>query len=241
MYLWSSLGFMIRFVIPQFIGICALVYFFQSGNETFFDASGAVSGDAKVTMRAMPVFLGQLLPMGIIGLVAAGMIAAFMSTHDTYLLCWASVLTEDVVNPSRGGMMSQRARLLLTRVLLFVIAGFLVIWGLWYELGQDLWDYMAVSGSIYFTGAFAILLLGIYWKGSTATGAFTALSIGLLAVVGLKPVQELLDVDEFIKERGIGSEHIGLSLAALALVAMVVVSLLTSNTGRNNENQTTLQ
>ena len=124
--------------------------------------------------------------------------------------------------------MSQRARLRLTRILLFVIAGFLVIWGLWYELGQDLWDYMAVSGAIYFTGAFAILLLGLYWKGATAAGAFAALSIGLLAVIGLKPVQELLNVDQSFKESGIGSEHIGLSLAALALMAMVVVSLLTS-------------
>ena len=243
MYLWSSLGFMIRFMIPQFIGICALVYFFQSGEQGGRPASWTVGnkiffeGDIDATMRAMPVFLGQLLPMGIIGLVAAGMIAAFMSTHDTYLLCWASVLTEDVVNPSRGGSMSQQARLLLTRVLLFVIAGFLVIWGLWYELGQDLWDYMAVSGSIYFTGAFAILLLGLYWKRATAAGAFTALSIGLLAVVGLKPVQELLNMDKFIKERGIGSEHIGLSLAALALVAMVVVSLLTSNSHGNSESQ----
>ncbi len=237
MYLWSSLGFMIRFMIPQFIGICALVYFFQSGDDTFFDAQGAVSGDSKVTMRAMPVFLGQLLPMGVIGLVAAGMIAAFMSTHDTYLLCWSSVITEDVVNPATGSRMSQQARLLLTRVLLFVIAGFLVIWGLWYELGQDLWDYMAVSGSIYFTGAFAILLLGIYWRGATAAGAFTALSIGLLAVVGLKPVQELLHIKDFLKDNGIGSEHIGLSLAALALLAMVIVSLLGSKGHGNSESQ----
>ena len=237
MYIWSSLGFMIRFMIPQFIGICALVYFFQGGNETFFDATGTVSGDSSVTMRAMPVFLGQLLPMGLIGLVAAGMIAAFMSTHDTYLLCWASVLTEDVVNPSRGGRMSQQARLLLTRVLLFVIAGFLVIWGLWYELGQDLWDYMAVSGSIYFTGAFAILLLGLYWKGATAAGAFTALSIGLLAVVGLKPVQELLHIADFLKDNEIKGEHIGLSLAAFSLVAMVLVSLVTSNGCRDSQTQ----
>ena len=152
MYIWSSLGFMIRFLIPQFIGICALVYFWdlREARDLFFDARGEVSGHAPSTMRAMPVFLGQLLPVGVIGLVAAGMIAAFMSTHDTYLLCWASVLTEDVANPASGGRMSQRARLLLTRVLLFAIAAFLVVWGLWYELGQDLWDYMAVSGAIYF-------------------------------------------------------------------------------------------
>ena len=88
MYLWSSLGFMIRFLIPQFIGICALVYFYDMGAiGPFFDAAGQVSNDSDVTMKAMPIFLGKLLPVGLLGIVAAGMIAAFMSTHDTYLLC----------------------------------------------------------------------------------------------------------------------------------------------------------
>ncbi|MEC9043035.1 MAG: hypothetical protein VYB42_07140, partial [Verrucomicrobiota bacterium] len=81
MYIWSSLGFMIRFLIPQFIGICALVYFFDMGSvQPFFDGQGQVSNDPNVTMKAMPVFLGQLLPVGLLGIVAAGMIAAFMST-----------------------------------------------------------------------------------------------------------------------------------------------------------------
>ena len=84
MYIWSSLGFMIRFLIPQFIGICALVYFFDMGSaQPFFDGQGQVSNDSNLTMKAMPVFLGQLLPVGLLGIVAAGMIAAFMSTHDT--------------------------------------------------------------------------------------------------------------------------------------------------------------
>ena len=38
------------------------------------------------------------------------------------------------------------------------IGAFLVRWGLWYPLGEDLWDYMAVTGAVYFTGAFALLV-----------------------------------------------------------------------------------
>ena len=81
-----------------------------------------------------------------------------MSTHDSYLLCWASVLTHDVVAPATNERLTTRWRLALSRVFILVIGLFLLVWGLWYDLGQDLWDYMAVSGAIYFTGAFTLLL-----------------------------------------------------------------------------------
>lgn len=236
MYIWSSLGFMIRFLIPQFIGICALVYFFDMGSaQPFFDGQGQVSNDPNVTMKAMPVFLGQLLPVGLLGIVAAGMIAAFMSTHDTYLLCWASVLTEDVFNPLKSYKMSDKQRILLTRTLLILIAAFLVMWGLWYPLGQDLWDYMAVSGAIYFTGAFAILMMGLYWEKASAAGAYSALIIGIFAVFGLRPVQEFFSLEEFFIKNEILGHHIGLTVSCLAIIGMIIMSVSFPNKESNSE------
>ncbi len=236
MYIWSSLGFMIRFLIPQFIGICALVYFFDLGSaQPFFDEQGQVSNDSNVTMKAMPVFLGQLLPVGLLGIVAAGMIAAFMSTHDTYLLCWASVLTEDVFNPLKSFKMSNRQRIRLTRVFLILIASFLVMWGLWYPLGQDLWDYMAVSGSIYFTGAFAIMMMGLYWDKASVVGAYSALIIGIFSVLGLGPVQEYFLLKEFFNRNGIAAHHIGLTVSCLAIVGMIIMSVSFPNKENSSE------
>ncbi|MHC4681713.1 MAG: sodium:solute symporter family transporter, partial [Planctomycetota bacterium] len=106
--------------------------------------------DPQVTLMAMPIFLSRLLPAGLLGVVAAGMLAAFMSTHDSYLLCWSSVLTQDVVAPCFKNGLSSKTRLLLTRVFIVAIGIFILVWGLWYDLGQDLWDYMAISGAIYF-------------------------------------------------------------------------------------------
>ena len=104
-YLWSSIGFLIRFLIPYFIGICAFVYFARD------DALRAVylaeDADSTTSLAAMPVFLSQVLPVGVIGIIAAGMLAAFMSTHDSYLLCWASVMVQDIVNPLTGGKLGQ--------------------------------------------------------------------------------------------------------------------------------------
>ncbi len=225
LYIWSSIGFMIRFIIPQFLGICAIAYFLQNPDlgEYFFDADGKINADHS--LKAMPVYLSQLLPIGIIGLVGSGMLAAFMSTHDTYLLCWASVLVEDVVNPATRNSLSQKARILLTRVFLFVIAAFLLIWSMWYELGQDLWDYMAVSGAVYFVGAFVVLTGGIYWKKASGLGAWLALLAGTGAIFGLKPVQGLFGLAETFERHSIDSSHVGLATCALSIAMMILGSL----------------
>lgn len=95
---------------------------------------------------------------------------------------------------------------------------------------------MAVSGAIYFTGAFAILLLGLYWKRASTTGAFSALFIGTLAVIGLKPVQAKLDLVDYFKEKGIESHHIGLTVSFIAIIGMVVMSVVVPDQKERTEN-----
>jgi SSS family solute:Na+ symporter len=230
LYVWSSLGFMIRFMLPQFLGICALAWLLNAPPEirgTYFAADGTISADAETSMGAFPIFLSQILPVGLIGLVGAGMLAAFMSTHDSYLLCWASVLVEDVAGPLAGRPLSTKTRLTLARVTILLIGLFLLVWSLWYPLGQDLWDYMAVSGAIYFTGAAVLLVLGIYWKRASRTGAYLALTAGMLSVLGLKPVKAAFGLGALEKawEIEITSAHIGLIATATALVLMILGSL----------------
>ena len=93
-----------------------------------------------------------------------------------------------------------------------------------------------MSGSIYFTAAFAILLLGLYWKLASTAGAFSAHYIGTLAVIGLKPVQRFLGMDEFFIEKEIESHHIGLTVSFIAVIAMMVVSLTVPDKKERTEN-----
>ena len=236
LYKWSSVGFLIRFLLPQFLGICGLAYFMgiPEVRSELLAPDGSIVDNSELTMSVFPHFLGQILPVGIIGIVGAGMLAAFMSTHDSYLLCWASVIVEDVVVPLRGGEMSTRSRLLLARLLIVLIGVFLLIWSLWYPLGQDLLDYMMISGAIYFTGALALLVLGIYWKRASRVGAYLALTAGGLAVFGLYPVQEAVGLEK------IEAAHIGLFATGAALALMILGSLLfpdkkTTNQGGTDE------
>lgn len=219
LYTWASIGFLIRFLLPYFFGISAFVYISQNESlrAIFLPESG--QADAQTTLMAMPIFFSQILPAGLIGIITAGMLAAFMSTHDSYLLCWSTVLTQDVVAPWFKNGLSEKARLLLTRIFILGIGVFILVWGLWYPLGQDLWDYMAISGAIYFTGAFALLVCGLYWKRASRIGAYLALVTGFGSLLGLTPVQKAVGLD-------VSSAVVGLCVITLAMVLMVVGSLL---------------
>ncbi len=223
MYSFSSVGFMVRFLVPNFLGICALVYICQTPalQSIFLPDDG--NADSGMTLMAMPVFIGNILPTGILGIITAGMLAAFMSTHDSYLLCWSSVLTQDVIAPCFKDGLSNKTRLRLTRTFVVLIGLFLLLWGLWYPLGQDLWDYMAITGAVYSTGAFALLVFGIYWKRASSTGAYLALCSGGLAALGLKPIAELFNLNA-------SAETVGLATIGLAVVTMVLGSLAMPNT-----------
>jgi len=225
-FMFASISYMIRFLIPYFWGICAFVFIMHNTElkELFFPGGypapkGAGGFD---NLYSMPVFLGRILPAGLIGIITAGMVAAFMSTHDSYLLCWSSVLTQDVVAPIResfGKTTSPKARVTLSRVFIIVIGVYVLYWGLIYNGRDDIWDYMAVTGAVYFSGAFALLLCGLYWKRASSTGAFLALLTGLGAILGLSPVQELLNVKW-------PSANVGLCSIGATVLAMIVGSLL---------------
>lgn len=241
-YMWSSISFTVRFMIPNFLGICALVYIASSPDaadlkELFHPADGSAGFD---NLYAMPVFLGRLVPSVLIGVITAAMIAAFMSTHDSYFLCWSSVITQDIVAPLRKKGLSEKARINLTRWTILGIGLFVLYWGLFYEGKDDIWDYMAITGAIYFNGAIAVLGAGIYWKRASKTGAFAALLAGFTAIFGLGPVQEKLHMMKAGTKPGelvtwFTSPQAGLLSIALVFAVMVTLSLLFPDKNNHNE------
>ena len=232
----ASLSYAIRNIVPYFWGICAFVMVMKTPDllEAFFPNGypppEAAQTEGVDSLYAMPVFMGRMLPAGLIGLISAGMIAAFMSTHDSYLLCWSSVLTQDVIVPLTGGQLSQHAKITLTRVLIFLIGVVIFLISFKMPLWEDLWDFMALTGAIYFSGAFALLVAGLYWKRASSTGAVLALCAGCCAMMGVGSIQKGVicglfgaDPETFLP---IDGTRIGLASVSLAVIAMIVGSLL---------------
>lgn len=177
-YLWSSFSFLIRFIIPCFLGICAYVYF--NGN----------TGDQSLAL--MPKFLAEILPVGILGIVVAGMLAAFMSTHDSYLLCWSTIITNDIIEPLYRRKISSDFKIFLTRIIIIILGVYIFYWGMFYEGSDAIWDYLGITGAIYFTGAISVVVLGLYWEKASSTGAVLSLLGGLSSIVGLEPVRNFI-------------------------------------------------
>lgn len=227
-YTWGAVGFLIRFLIPYFWGICALLFVYQHPQllKIMQDLGAAAPHNAKAAqdlgvfqLRAMPIALSTLIPAGAIGLLTAAMLVSAMSTYNTYMHTWSAVITQDTVAPLSGRDLDSRTRIRIARIIMACIAVFLLVWGLWYPLADSLWSYMMVTGGIYFTGAFAVLTAGIYWKRASTAGAYAAFICGFGMVLGLDPIKNLVG-------HNWSGAQVGLTVAATAVVAMVLFSLI---------------
>ena len=210
-YMWSSISFLIRFIIPCFLGICALIYFNTHSNHI---------GESYNTLSLMPLYLSEILPVGILGLVVAGMLAAFMSTHDSYLLCWSTIITNDIIEPLSNNEIPSYKKIAITRLFIFLLGCYIFIWGMFYEGSDAIWDYLGITGAIYFTGAISVVVLGLYWKKASSTGAILALLGGFSAIIGLEPIRNIIGLNLN------NPSLVGLSTLLLSLLLMVVGSII---------------
>ena len=200
-YIWSSISFLIRFMIPCFIGICAFVYF-----------DGKVQ-NTEITL--MPEYLRSILPIGLLGLVTAGMLSAFMSTHDSYLLCWSTIITNDIVEPLSKNKLSSERKINISRFIIVLLGIYVLYWGLFYEGADSIWSYLGVTGAIYFSGAITVLIAGLYWKKASSMGAVLALIGGLSALLGLEPIRKYLLINQSITPEQIGLLSIGITISMM--------------------------
>jgi SSS family solute:Na+ symporter len=228
LYLWSTIPFLARRALPVLWGIGAFAFFatnVELGQQ--FQQAMAEPGSDINTQAAMPLFLAKVIPTGLLGLVTAGMIAAFMSTHDSYLLCWSGVITQDIVAPLRKEPLTDKQRIFVTRIAIVVIGFALLFWGLWYEVSSDLWQYMAVTGTVYLAGVFPVVAGGLYWKQSSSVGAYLALLGGTSGILALGPCVEW--VNEFLKDAGselvVNNSQLMMSAFAISAIGFVVGSL----------------
>ena len=126
--------------------------------------------------------------------------------------------------------MSTASRVKLTRILIVLMGGYVLYWSLFYRGREDIWDYMAVTGGIYFTGAFVVLMLGIYWKRTSSLGALLGLLSGFLMLLALEPIQIAVGLKyqtaagDWIER--LTSPQMGLLTVGISLVLTVVGSLV---------------
>jgi len=167
-FYWTGIVFLALGLMPMQWGIAAL----------------AKLGPSADSLQAMPIFLSQILPAGVLGLVVAGMLAATMSVNSSYLLSWSSIVAQDVILPLRKKPLSSKGQVVLNRTTNFAISVFILFWSLWFTPSGPTYFYLFVMATVFLAGAFAGVVGGLYWKRANTLGAYCALILGICGVVG---------------------------------------------------------
>ncbi len=172
-----------------------------------------------IVVLATPEIAG--LPYVISGLVAAGGMAAAMSTADGLLLAIANALSHDLYYKIIDPKADTARRLIVARVLLIVIGALgaavasLQLTGI---LGAVAWAFCFACSGLFFP-----LVLGVWWKRATTAGAIAGMVLGFAAG------SIYLWWTYTTGETWIGLDHLRFGIIGMpvSLVAMVVVSLMT--------------
>jgi SSS family solute:Na+ symporter len=147
-------------------------------------AIAGVGNEAVQSQMRGPLVLARLLPVGLMGAFAAVMLAAFISTHDTYLHSWGSIFIQDIVIPFRKKRLSQKQHLRLLRWSIFGVAVFIFFFSLLFQQSEYIFLFFAITGAIFAGGSGAVIIGGLYWKRGTAPAAWAALITGSTIAVG---------------------------------------------------------
>ncbi|SNR31356.1 solute:Na+ symporter, SSS family [Maribacter sedimenticola] len=181
--------------------------------------------------EAFPVLMSNLLPSGLRGLVAAGLLAALMSSLASVFNSCSTLFTVDVYKKLRPNAPEKKlVRTGQIATVFVVIIG--IIWipimanisGVLYEYLQSVQSYIAPPIT-------AVFLLGIFYKRINATGAFSTLVMGIVVAfcrIALELVKGNLDPDGILFYLGdMNFLSFGAWFFLFCLIFMVVVSLLT--------------
>jgi cation/acetate symporter len=135
----------------------------------------SIGGD--IVVLATPEIAG--LPYVISGLVAAGGLAAALSTADGLLLTIANALSHDLYYKMIDPNAPTSRRVLLSKVLLLVVAVLAALVAA--QKPADILFLVSAAFSLAAAGFFPALVLGIFWKRTTGIAA----SLGMVAGVAV--------------------------------------------------------
>ena len=202
---WSDVGFL-KVIDSNGDGILQINEFFMRGD---------------IVVLATPEIAG--LPYVISGLVAAGGMAAAMSTADGLLLAIANALSHDLYYKIIDPKAETKTRLVVARVLLIVIGAlgaFVASFKLTSILGAVAWAFDFACSGLFFP-----LVLGVWWKRANRQGAIAGMLGGLIAGTWYLYMVRWGGMEPWI---GIDHLRFGIIGMPVSLVAMVVVSLMTA-------------
>jgi cation/acetate symporter len=184
--------------------------------------------DGDMLVLATPEIAG--LPYVISGLVAAGGLAAALSTADGLLLVISSALSHDVYYKLVDPAASTQKRVTISKLLLLAVA-FIAA----YAASQKPADILSLVGAAFSLAAstlFPALVAGVFWKRANASGALAGMLTGFsVCVYYMLHTNPILGGTAAAQWFGIAPISAGIFGVPAGVLALVACSLLTRAPG----------
>ena len=214
-----------------FAGVACFAYMtlpaFTDQAEQILASLNGTSEQIK-TQMVSPLFLAHIAPEWIKLLFTVGIIAASISTLDSYFLTWAGVFVQDVLTPMRGKKVSTEQHLRMLKWTVVGVATFVYLFSVLYKESDYISMYLALTGAIYTAGAGAVIFGALYWRRASTAGGWAAMIWGAgFAILGGVLQNIYGDADWW------PPWLTGMALATIAqlsaIAIFVIVSVLTSD------------
>ena len=136
-------------------------------------AQDALRGQLVITAA-----LSHVLPVGLAGVFCAIMVAALVSTYDSFMHTWGAVFLQDVVMPFRTKPLGTRSHLWLLRLSILGVTVFAFTFSWVFPNPENILMYFALVNSPWLGSSGAVILGGLYWRKGTTAAAFWTLILG---------------------------------------------------------------
>jgi SSS family solute:Na+ symporter len=186
------------FIIPGMIALALAKSGRVPGLAPMVDASGRTVG--SVAQAAFPLMIQQVLPVGVRGMVVAGLLAALMSSLAGVFNASSTLFTMDLYQKLRPGA-TQHRLVWIGRVATTVMVLIGLFWIPVIQGARGLYDYLQGVQGYLAPPIFTVFFLGVFMRRLNAKGCLAALVVGFLLGVFR------LAVDTPVSMRLAGFEH----------------------------------
>ncbi len=173
-----------------------------------------------VVVLATPEVAG--LPYVVAGLVAAGGLAAALSTADGLLLAISNALSHDIYYRMINPQADTKKRLTISKIILLLVA--IIAAYTASTKPSDILSMVAWAFSIAASGLFAPLVLGVWWKRANRQGAIAGMLVGYIVCLYYLIGTRYMGMELWFDVKNISAGVFGIPAS---FIAMIVVSLAT--------------
>jgi len=142
------------------------------------------------TDAVIPVMIVKYLPVGLVGLCLAGLMAVMMSTASVALLISGTTVANDLIKAARP--QTSETRLLLWAKLVIILVGALGI--LFAMVMQGIFDILLLAFAVYVSAVFIPAMAAFFWKKATRQGAIVSSIVSTIVCVALYAIKQFIEI-----------------------------------------------